>query len=291
MQEVCCDILKSVALGAVILQKGDYHGGGVSMQPAESILAKLKSDTAGHWQAVGKVLLDLEGISGVSRSGETWPEVIVERLAALGHPVSQGHLYKVRRGFAFAARALHHLGLPEEVLERAKIGAVDLAERLYRLDADAGYSALKACVDEQSPATASDIKKLYDRFLESHPERRNPKQVAWVERKKHTAQDAKLATDDSAAASGDDVPKVGSPEDNAPVDLWPDAKPWLPALQPVIMRLRDLEEDIRARDEHIRLLEEENEELRRAVREARQHEQILSDELRDASARLLGSVR
>lgn len=268
----------------------NYHGVCMSDQSVESVLTKLTADTATQWQVVGEVLCDLERMSGVSLSGDTWQEVVAEKLAALGHPVSQGHLYKVRRSYAFAVHALPYLELPNQVLANAKISAVEVAERLYRLDTDAGYDALKACADEQNPATGSEIKRLYESFLERHPERRNPKQVAWVERKKPGTQNTNELSDGEVYSVQEpavaDKPTAGSLTDHLL-----GAEAWLTVLQPVISKLHDMEVNKRKQNEEISRLEEENEELRREIKEARQHEQLASEALKDVRMELVKSQK
>lgn len=250
----------------------------------DAILGKLTADTASQWQVVGEVLHELEKLSGVAPSGDTWQEAVSERLQAIGHPVSQGHLYKVRRSYNFMVGSLRSLGLSKELLSAAKISAVEVAERLSRLDQDEGHDALRACVDAESPATSSEIRRRYDDFLERHPDRRNLKQIAWVGRRNRTDDPDEVRPSDGMAS---DREMVGSgPVSNALAEPLSGADSWLAVLQPVISKLHDMEVSLRDREHIIKQLEEENSELRREIREARQHEQLASEALRDARKEL-----
>lgn len=152
-----------------------------------AVLASLTKATAGQWQRVGAVLRDLERISPVSGDGRTWHEVVRARLDELGHPVSPGHLHKVRRSHAFLSEGIRHLGLAEADAARARIASVETAERLHQIDADEGWAALRDCLDPASPATQAQVRARLDAYLEAHPDRRTPKQVAWARRRSEPA--------------------------------------------------------------------------------------------------------
>lgn len=146
---------------------------------AEKYLRELDGDGGKNWVVVGHVLSELEKHSRSSTSGRAWQDVVNERLAAAGSAVSAGHMYKIRRAYKFLEEqevgALHLNVVP-------KISAIEVSERLFRLDAEAGREALSDALAEV-PVAYVDLKKRYESVLESKPEMKSPRQLAWEARR------------------------------------------------------------------------------------------------------------
>ena len=157
------------------------------MKDATLILSTLTPENAGDWQLVGRVMSELNSVSEVTPAGGTWHDVLLEALAERGNPISSGHLYRIRRAFDFLKNGMAARGIPKERAALAKISSLDQAERLFQLDREAGLAALEACLDIKNPATKADIQKLYENYLDNHPEKKTPMQVAWERRKSNQA--------------------------------------------------------------------------------------------------------
>ncbi|MBM2294906.1 hypothetical protein JQX09_23540 [Sulfitobacter pseudonitzschiae] len=146
---------------------------------AEKYLRELDGDGGKNWVVIGHVLSELEKHSRSSTSGQAWQDVVKERLAAAGSAVSAGHMYKIRRAYKFLEEqevdALHLNVVP-------KISAIEVSERLFRLDAESGREALSDALAEV-PIAYVDLKKRYESVLESKPEMKSPRQLAWEARR------------------------------------------------------------------------------------------------------------
>jgi len=146
---------------------------------AEKYLRELHGDGAKNWIVIGYVLSKLEKHSRSSTSGRPWQEVVRARLADAGFTVSGGHMYKIRRAYRFLAEqnvdALHLKTVP-------KISSIEIAERLFRIDEEAGRSALSDALAE-APTPYVDLKKRYDELLKAKPEMKSPRQLAWEARR------------------------------------------------------------------------------------------------------------
>ncbi|MCL1629472.1 hypothetical protein M3N55_12095 [Roseibaca sp. V10] len=173
--------------------------------PPEHSLRNLTQEQAKNWVTIGRLLFELEAYSRGDASGRPWQDVLRDKLTELGAPISAGHLYKVRRAYAFL-----HTHAPGDLeqggAEAPKISSIEVAERLYRIDAQEGLKALADAVGP-SPVPYVDLKKRYDEALESRPEMKSPRQVAWETRKKTSG--SPKAPDDVGA----DAPE--QPRDNA----------------------------------------------------------------------------
>lgn len=144
-------------------------------------LQQLTPEQAVNWVQIGSVLRDLEAISRAAPSGRSWQELLRARLEELGAPVSSGHLYKIRRAANFLfEQAPEHL--PEEALQEAKISAVEVAERLFRLQPHEGRKALADALGTD-PATFVELQARYEHALKSAPHMRSPRQLAWQARR------------------------------------------------------------------------------------------------------------
>lgn len=203
------------------------------------------------------MLIGLEKSGRTAPDGEQWIYKVQAKLNAVGHPVSQGHMYKVRRAFEFLSSGMELLEIDEANAINAKISSIEIAERLYQRDAREGLDALAACLDQKHPATAAEIKKRYDIFVEQHPEKKTAMDAAWDQRKK-----------------GDD-PKTKSNRKvkDASVDILSDLQVYLSSLQ----------NEAVSKDAHIRDLEEELAETKRMLAQVEYELTIVSDDLKDLS--------
>lgn len=149
------------------------------MLDAETHLRALDGDTAASWLTVGRVLSALERQSRAAPSGSPWQDIVRERLEKAGQPVSAGHLYKIRRAHQFLEECA-----PEAVTQDPppRISSVEVAERLYRLDPEAGKQALHDILGPK-PITYMDIKRRYEALLEARPEMKSARHIGWDKRK------------------------------------------------------------------------------------------------------------
>lgn len=155
----------------------------VFVSEAKEILSTLTSDNAGDWQFVGELMKRLNQVSMVSQQGRPWHDVVLEALAQHGNEISSGHLHRIRRAFTFLEAGMWRRNIPKDRIHLAKISSIDLAERLYQLDEDAGFDALELCLDIKNPATKVDVQKIYEDYLKKHPEKKSPMQAAWDRRR------------------------------------------------------------------------------------------------------------
>ena len=165
------------------------------MMDTETHLAMLDGDAAKNWLTVGQVLTALERQSRAAPSGKLWQDIVRERLAQAGHPVSNSHLYKIRRGYQLLEE------LAPEALNQdppPRVSAVDVAERLYRLDPEAGTQALHDTLGAR-PVTYVELKKRYEEALKEKPELKSSRHIGWEKRKP-----------DSAAPEGSGKGQTGS---------------------------------------------------------------------------------
>ncbi len=173
--------------------------------PPEHSLRDLTQEQAENWVTIGRLLFELEAHSRGDASGRPWQDVLRDKLTELGAPISAGHLYKVRRAYAFL-----HAHAPGDFVqgeaEAPRISSVEVAERLYRIDVQEGLKALADAVGP-TPVPYVDLKKRYDKALENRPEMKSPRQVAWETRRKSSG--SPKAPDDVAAEAPE------QPRDNA----------------------------------------------------------------------------
>ena len=151
----------------------------------EALLAKLDDSTAAEWHKVAKLFAQLEAHSRVSPDGRPWIALVEERLAAVSHPKSTGHLRKLRRAYGFLQAALPELspeGVPPD-LSQVSFTALETAERLSKLDHAAGRAALKRCLEGASPAA---LKDLYDQAQIDFADQMPASRLAW-KKKRQTA--------------------------------------------------------------------------------------------------------
>lgn len=251
------------------------------MTDAEAHLARLDGPTAGNWVAIGQTLTALEQQSRADASGRPWQDVVLGRLEQSGHPVSPGHLYKIRRAFVFlnefAPEAVNQTPPP-------KISAVEIAERLRRLDPDAGRQALQDALGP-NPTPYVSLKKRYDEALKAQPEMKSARHVAWEKRKPTDSEsvhhdEEKHAKHSSAMPAGSDH-NVPLP----PNELRKEAndivqKTWLSAwskaqeqysevIEELKAKVASLEEELELAHEEERLYKEEIAILKRQVYEFR----------------------
>lgn len=149
------------------------------MTDAETYLTRLDGDAGTNWLTVGGVLSALEHRSRAGPAGKLWQDIVQERLEKAGHPVSTGHLYKIRRAY----QVLEELA-PEAVRQEPppRISSIEIAERLHRLDPQAGKQALQDALGPK-PASYVSLKKRYDEALEANPELKSARHIAWERRK------------------------------------------------------------------------------------------------------------
>ncbi|TCP58750.1 hypothetical protein EV663_11716 [Rhodovulum bhavnagarense] len=169
---------------------------------AEEKLNALSREAADSWLEIGRVLLELEALSRTAPAGKSWIDMLRERLDELDAPVSIGHMHKIRRAAAFL-----HQHAPETLEVGSstppRISSVEIAERLYRLDPDAGLRAL-ADATAANPVPYVELKKMYDAALETRPEMKSPRQVAWEARKKAVPAPDQAAPSVSSEDSADE---------------------------------------------------------------------------------------
>lgn len=168
---------------------------------AEPILQRLGLRAADDWLTLGRVLVDLERVSRASEDGNSWQTEVSKRLKSLGHEMSAGHLYKVRRVYDFLEEGVRKLGLDTNCMAGAKLSSLEVAERLYRLDPVAGEAALAACLRPSDPAGLAEIKAMYDRHVAAHPERMTPRQLGWMARRTSKQAPPDMTAPESANSS------------------------------------------------------------------------------------------
>lgn len=149
----------------------------MEQQEIEDRLASLTHDDAKNWIVIGRLLLDLEAHSRADPAGHPWQDVVRRRLEELDASISSGHIYKIRRAVGFLTEHAPDALSPENP-SPPKISAIEVAERLYRLDPDAGKKALSDVVG-QNPVTYVELQKRYNDALEANPEMKSPRQAAW----------------------------------------------------------------------------------------------------------------
>lgn len=150
----------------------------MDIDEGEQRIKALTREKAETWVDIAQLLHDLEAVSRTSSSGRAWPDLLREHLDDIGAPISTGHLYKMRRAFSFL---MAHVpaGTNMQNLRRTKISAVDVAERLYRLDPEQGKTAL---ADVLADTPYIELQARYEDALASKPEMRSPRQLAWARR-------------------------------------------------------------------------------------------------------------
>jgi hypothetical protein len=154
----------------------------VDQHEIEKRLTSLTRDDAKNWITIGRLLIVLEAMSRADSSGRPWQDVVRNRLEELGAPISSGHIYKIRRAIGFLIDHAPDAATPENS-SPPKISAIEVAERLYRLDPDAGKKALEDVVGPDQ-VTYVELQKRYNDALEANPEMKSPRQIAWEARRK-----------------------------------------------------------------------------------------------------------
>ena len=81
-----------------------------------------------------------------------------------------------------------------------KISAVEISERLYRLDPRAGKQALEDAL-AVNPTPYVELKQRYERVLQSTPEMKSPRQLAWEARRKGKASSLGTSIDNRSASA------------------------------------------------------------------------------------------
>jgi hypothetical protein len=176
--------------------------GGYAITTIE-ILAKLheklpspaKSQTSGRramqpaWLAIGDALAELEGLSSRAENGLSWQQFLLDELEAQGHQVTLGHLHKLKRVRNFVRRYPGERPMTDADIYKAQISAIEIAERLHTLGADAGWKMFEECLDGLSFA---DAKRQYDKFQDEHRDRLPPRQAAWRKKRELDPQDSDL---------------------------------------------------------------------------------------------------
>jgi hypothetical protein len=150
-------------------------------QEIERRLKTLTRDDAKNWIVVGCLLLDLEAQSRADPAGLPWQDVVKNRLEELGVSISTGHIYKIRRAVGFLIEHAPDASRLENT-SPPKISAIEVAERLYRLDPDAGKKALSDAVGPD-PVTYVELQRRYGDALKANPEMKSPRQIAWEGRR------------------------------------------------------------------------------------------------------------
>lgn len=227
------------------------------------ILAELTPESSGDWRLVGDVMRRLNQISEVSADGRPWHDVMLEILAANGHPMSSGHLHRIRRAFEFLEEGMRERDVPKERCVLAKISSLDQAERLFQLDREAGLDALEACLDIKRPATKADIQKRYEDYLTAHPEKKTPMQAAWDRRR--SKQDKPVFKVDAAQVVDENATDVAA---------------MLRGLADYVTELETAAQSDAAR---IAALEQEVSDINAELTRTKQYLQITSEEYRDLS--------
>lgn len=149
----------------------------------EALLAQLdKASGDPGWLRVAHVLTGLEQRSRRGPDGRAWLEIVRERLEKSGHPRSVGHLRKMHRAYAFLQSAIESRDKVPDMaaLERVVLTALETAERISRLDPEAGQTAVDACLNG---ATAAKLEALYDQVRTTQAAQLTPRQLAWEARR------------------------------------------------------------------------------------------------------------
>lgn len=131
---------------------------------------------------IGRLLYDLEAHSRADAAGHPWQDVIRSKLDEVGAPISPGHIYKIRRAIRFLIEHAPDAATLENS-SPPKISAIEVAERLHRLDQKAGEKALNDLL-APSPVTYVELQKRYADALKEHPQMMSPRQLAWESRRK-----------------------------------------------------------------------------------------------------------
>lgn len=150
---------------------------------AEERLKALTDEDARNWVKIGHTLFDLEASSRSAPSGRAWQDVLSDRLVELEAPISPSHLYKIRRAYRFLHDQAHD-ALESGMPYPPKISSIEIAERLFRLNPDAGKQALRDALAPQ-PTPYVELKARYDQALKSSPEMKSPRQIAWEARRRN----------------------------------------------------------------------------------------------------------
>lgn len=225
----------------------------------EDRLDVLTSENADDWRTVGDVLTTLEKDGRIASDGQQWIYKVQEKLTALGREVSVGHLHKVRRAYSFLSFGLRQVQVAGTIVTNAKISSVEIAERLYQLNPQEGLDALEACLDPRHPATAADIKRRYDAFLDKHPKKKTAMHAAWEQRKKS------------------DGPKAARPRisKSAAPDIMSELQAYISSMQ----------QEADERDAYIAQIEEELGETKRQLAEKEYELSIIMDDLKKNKTR------
>lgn len=232
---------------------------------AETDLALLDGAAGGaSWLTVGRVLNALERRSRAAPSGSVWQDIVRERLEKAGHPISTGHLYKIRRAHQFLQECA-----PEAVNQEPppKISSVEVAERLYRLDPEAGKRALHDVLGPK-PVPYVDIKKRYEEALAAKPEMKSARHIAWDKRKPDVSgEELEGAGVSVGSGAPDDIREISR---ELAESVWGLAsRKFQNQIEGLQEKVSALEEELESLKEDNRILQEEAESLALMVRELR----------------------
>jgi len=239
----------------------------------EEIMSALPADAAAaagttvDWRTLGQVLSQLDAVSQVASDGRTWVDVVHHHMKEIGAPVSKGHLHKVRRAYAFLVSGIDFLELPADRKQLAKISSVELAQRLYQHDTEAGMDALAACLDNEKPAALWQIQELYDEYIHKHPDAQNPLQAAWKMRRNAKSEDSSLSADQPS--------------------LKADKSNFDQLLAQVSAHMDAMTEKLRDRDAQIQALRDDAAEAEVALTQVEQHLALALDEIKSLKHELL----
>lgn len=181
---------------------------------AEDTLKQLDDADVSDWVTIGRVLTSLENRSRTEPSGRPWQEVVKERLSKLGGTISSGKLYKIRRAYRFLEEVR-----PDALSLKTppRISSVEVSERLYRLEEDAGRQALADALGPK-PAPYVGLKQRYDDALAANPEMRTPRHVAWEARRRSQS----TSDEEASNARAEPVSQGNIPPPEMPVPEPPD---------------------------------------------------------------------
>lgn len=146
--------------------------------------AKFSRSRDDYWLPVGDALLELENLEERSDAGRPWSEVLLEVLRDLPvSTVSGGHLSKIRRVTRFVRETLSPDGkhYTDEEIAKAQFSALEVAARLHSVSTEAGAQALSDCI--QNGKSFADMRREYEAFLQSHPDRLTGKQATWLKKR------------------------------------------------------------------------------------------------------------
>lgn len=222
---------------------------------AERNLLELTKKQSGNWALVGMLLLELESQSRTDATGRPWQDRLLDRLLEVNASISAGHLYKIRRAATFLQEQAQ--GAIRQAIEYPpKISSIEVAERLFRIDQHKGLQALHDALGPD-PVPYIDLKKRYDEALTAHPEMRSPRQIAWEARRKATGAIKKPneASEDQDNKTEKQLGPSGAIHEQVLSILaksWKEG--WEAALSQNMSEIEELRDQLREREEEIKIL-------------------------------------